>query len=71
MIINEVDDVPRLFPKWDNGEPVEMMMPVRSREWLSLTADEMMVFLFKHYNKDLLKALQEFEQVLKDKNGLI
>ncbi len=71
MKSTEIEEVPRLFPKWDNGEPVEMMMPVRSREWLSLTADEMMVFLFKHYNKDLLKALQEFEQVLKDKNGLI
>jgi hypothetical protein len=66
-----MDEVPILFPKWDNGETVDIKRPRSARKWRSLSDDEMMVFLFKHYNKDLLKALQEFEILLKEKNGRV
>jgi len=65
------ENMPVMFPKWDNGEPVEIAYPRRNRKWLSLSDDEMMVFLFKYHGKSLVEALREFEIALKEKNGWI
>ncbi len=63
------ESMPVMFPKWDNGEAVEIAYPRRNREWLSLSDDEMMVFLFKYHGKSLVEALREFEIALMEKNN--